>query len=68
MASRIITKGLKTGTGVGGVKYILRRGLISAAAPVISILENTISFDLFIDQQKDFQLFIDQQKNFDLEF
>ncbi len=27
---RILTKGLKTGTGVGGVEYILRRGLISA--------------------------------------
>ncbi len=31
MADRILTKGLKTGTGVGGVKWILRRGLISAA-------------------------------------
>ncbi len=27
---RILTQGLKTGTGVGGVEYILRRGLISA--------------------------------------
>lgn len=32
MADRILTKGLKTGTGVGGVKYILRRGLISEVA------------------------------------
>ena len=29
MADRILTKGLKTGTGVGGVGYILRRGLVS---------------------------------------
>ncbi len=28
-ASRIITQGLKTGTGLGGVEYILRRGLVS---------------------------------------
>ncbi len=28
--SRIITQGLKTGTGFGGVEYILRRGLVSA--------------------------------------
>ncbi len=35
MADRILTKGLKTGTGVGGVKYILRRGLISAAIVII---------------------------------
>ncbi len=29
MYDRILTKGLKTGTGVGGVKYILRRGLVA---------------------------------------
>lgn len=31
MSDRILTNGLKTGTGVSGVKYILRCGLISAA-------------------------------------
>ncbi len=31
MADRILTKGLKTGTGVGGVKWILRRGLVPAS-------------------------------------
>jgi hypothetical protein len=31
MVGRIITRGLKTGTGPGGVKYILRKGLLSSA-------------------------------------
>jgi hypothetical protein len=66
MSDRIITKGLKTGTGVGGVQYILRRGLISASAPIS--FENIIKFNLFIDQKKDFNLFIDQKKTFELEF
>ena len=35
MADRILTKGLKTGTGAGGVKYILMRGLISTVLTII---------------------------------
>lgn len=33
MASRIITKGLRTGIGIGGVRYILMRGLVSDLNP-----------------------------------
>lgn len=33
MASRIITRGLRTGIGIGGVKYILLRGLVSDDNP-----------------------------------
>lgn len=33
MASRIITKGLRTGIGIGGVKYILLRGLVPDSSP-----------------------------------
>ncbi len=33
MASRIITKGLRTGIGIGGVNYILLRGLVSDRSP-----------------------------------
>ena len=33
MASRILTKGLRTGIGVGGVRYILMRGLVSDLNP-----------------------------------
>ncbi len=36
MADRILTKGLKTGTGVGGVKWILRRGLVPASIILVS--------------------------------
>ncbi len=35
MADRILTKGLKTGTGVGGIKWILRRGLVPASIILI---------------------------------
>ncbi len=33
MTSRIITKGLRTGIGIGGVRYILMRGLVSDLNP-----------------------------------
>jgi hypothetical protein len=33
MAGRIITKGLRTGIGIGGVRYILLRGLVSDDNP-----------------------------------
>lgn len=43
-ANRIITLGLATGTGRGGVGFILRRGLVSAVsipnAFIISIRDN----------------------------
>ncbi len=47
MSIRILTKGLKTGTGAGGVKYILRRGLASAAFPLV---DSIITFIASIDQ------------------
>ena len=34
MADRILTRGLKTGTGVGGVKFMLLRGLTSSVAVI----------------------------------
>ena len=75
MADRILTRGLKTGTGVGGVKYILLRGLISSAAALS--LETTIqivlnidqgrNLDLHIDRSRSVVLNIDQARDFDLE-
>ncbi len=68
MADRIITKGLKTGTGVGGVKYILRRGLLSSiAAPAPTSLETLITFNVFIEQSRDYTTYIEQKKDFDVE-
>jgi len=68
MAIRIITKGLSTGAVAGGVKFILRRGLSSGVFVAPTIPEDTIPFNLFIDQKKDLILFIDQEKPFTLEF
>ena len=41
---------------------------IAAGSAVVTALENVVSFNLFIDQERNFTSYIDQERNFDLEF
>jgi hypothetical protein len=64
MADRILTKGLKTGTGIGGVKWILRRGL-SSSVVVITLSQVKFTF-VAMNQSKLTDVVLSQSKLTDI--
>ncbi len=50
MADRILTKGLKTGTGVGGIKYILRKGLVPPMSPSVDVRRHIIQMYMRVNK------------------